>query len=163
MVSLSKLKDHLINRCVTVVSIYETMPFIFRYGWKAPLPVDWTAMHLGALCFDNKLFFLKVITRPLQGRVRWIFYVQMAGNIEETSKFGVNIVVFRDGDSPGQGKYCQRYSGDVCHIDVTSVDDELRQGCCLSIMDGAMSKMSVKDSSGTQNVFRVSVNIIKNL
>ena len=176
MVSLPKLKDHLVSGCakVKVVEINEeTMPCIFCYKWDTfPLNrcVDSVKssgrdfhLSLRAMCFDKKLFFLKTTLRQTQGRVRWILYVQMAGNIEETSMFGVNIVVFRDGDSPGEGKYCQKYSGDVCHIDTTSVDEVERQGCCLSIMDGAMTKMSVKDSSGTQNVFRVWINIYKNL
>ena len=56
---------------------------------------------LNLMCFDKKLFLLNTIIRPLQGCVHWILYVQMAGNIKETSMFGVNIVVFRYGDSTG--------------------------------------------------------------
>ena len=85
------------------------------------------------------------------------------GNIEETSKFGVNILVFHQGDSPGKGKYCHRYSGDICPIDVSSVDEVEQQGSCLTVMDGAMSKMCVKDPCGKQKMISVWVNIIKNL
>ena len=77
--------------------------------------------------------------------------------------FSVNIMVFRDGESPGEGKYCHRYSGDICPIDVTSLDEVEQQGSCLTVMDGAMSKMSVKESCGTRNRISVWVNIVKNL
>ena len=167
MVSLPKLKDHLVSGCakVKVVEINEeTMPCIFCYKWDTfPLNrcVDSVKssgrdfdLSLRAMCFDKKLFFLKTTLRQTQGRVRWILYVQMAGNIEDTSMFGVNIVV-------KEGKYCHKYSGDVCHIDVSSVDEVEQQGCCLTVFDEAMSKMSVKDSSGTQSEINVRVSIIK--
>merc|ERR1712098_583348 len=127
MVSLPKLKDHLVNGCVEVAEINEvTMPRIFDYFWDASVALDLERTFvLHAMYFEKKLFFLKSIVRPLQGegRHRWILYVQMAGRIEETSKFGVNITVFRKGDSRGEGKYCHRYSGEICPIDVTSVDE----------------------------------------
>ena len=165
MVSLSKLKDHFVNGCINVAQIREeTMPCITRYIWDTSNPVDRELTYgLNVMSFHKKLFFLKTIIRPLHGRVRWVFYVQMAGNIEETSMFGVNIVVFRDGDSPGEGKYCHRYSGDICPIDVSSVDEVEQQGWCLMVMDGAISKMCVKDPSGTRNRISVWLNIVKNL
>lgn len=68
--------------------------------------------------------------------------------------FGVNITV-------KEGEYSHLYSGDVCHIYVSSVDEVERQGCCLTVFDEAMSKMFVKDSSGTKTKISVGVNIIK--
>lgn len=162
MVSLASLKEHLLNGCVMKALILKNiMPcgFNFYIPIIAPREIDLNCI-LRVMCFEEKLFFLKTTRRWFYGRVRWMFYVQMNGNAEETSNFTATILVFRSGDSPGEGEYCHRYSGDICPIDVSSVEDADDQGYCLSLRDCLMSKL-LSEVNGWNTKFSVRINIMK--
>ena len=158
MISLSSVKDHVVN--IHVAKIFENMPCIIDYKWDAAsIPVDREcSFQLKGISFEDqdKFLFLKIILRPLQGRHRWVFYIHMAGNTKETSNFAITM------ELPGEGKYYLKYSGDIFPIDISSVDEAENQGYCLTVMDGVMSKLFVKDTSGAKNLIRVRVNIVKN-
>ena len=109
--------------------------------------------------FEGKLFFIKITLRPLHGRYQWMFYVQMDGNIKETSNYTATILVFRSGESPGEGEYCHRHSGDICPIHVSSVDEAVDQGYCLIVMDCLMAKLLVENNRKSK--FNVWINIVK--
>ena len=83
----------------------------------------------------------------------------MAANIKETSNYTTTILVFRSGELPGEGEYCHRYSGDICPIDISSVDEADNQGFCLIIMDCLMSKLLVENNRKSK--FNVWINIVK--
>jgi len=59
-------------------------------------------------------------------------------------------------------KYNFRYSGDLCPIDVDSIDDAEDLGTCLTLKDGGMAKLFVKNVTTGENEFSVSVNIFRN-
>ena len=54
-----------------------------------------------------------------------------------------------------------RYSGDVCAIDIETVDEVEDKGLCLSLSDGGMSNFFRKNSDSGENEFSVSLNIFK--
>lgn len=161
MVSLASLKEHVLNGCFDKAVIRENMmPCVFNFYFPTSAlrknDLNW---RLRVMCFEEKQFFLKTTRRSFHGRVRWMFYVQMNGNAEETSNFTATILVFRYGDSPGEGEYCHRYSGDICPIDVSSVEDADDQGYCLSLRNCLMSKLLSEVDEKTK--FSVRINIMK--
>jgi len=165
MITVASLRDHVINCCVERAEIrHYKLPHRFTYMMNEEVK-DLSGENqnfmwrLEGLKFEENIFFLKVTRKARKGR--WFFFVQMVGNAEETSKFAVTIAVFRPEDS-GEGKYSQRYSGDICPIDVCSVDDAEDLGYCLTIKDGGMAKLFVKNDTSGENEFSVSVNIFRN-
>ena len=161
MISLSSVKDHVVNGCVGKATIIEDiMPFNLYFWVNTPIPVgNEFCWNLKVVCFEKKLFFLKMTRRPLDGRDIWVFYVQMDGNSEETSVFTATILVFHPEDSSGEGKYSLRYSGDICPIDISSVEDAEDQGYCLTVWDSLMSKLLVEEDGVTR--FGVRINIVQ--
>lgn len=164
-ITVASLRDHVINCCVERAEIrHYKLPHRFTYMMNEEVK-DLSGENqnfmwrLEGLKFEENIFFLKVTRKARKGR--WFFFVQMVGNAEETSKFAVTIAVFRPEDS-GEGKYSQRYSGDICPIDVCSVDDAEDLGYCLTIKDGGMAKLFVKNDTSGENEFSVSVNIFRN-
>ena len=61
---------------------------------------------------------------------------------------------------PG-GKYTQRISGDICPLEVTSVEAADEKGFCLALRDGAMAKYFLRNKNTEENEFSVSLNISK--
>jgi len=110
------------------------------------------------LKFEDRLFFLKVTRKQRTGE--WFFFVQMMGSFEDTSVYGVTIEVFRLEDGPN-GKYSQRYSGDICPIDISKVDYAYDRGLCLMLQDGGMAKLLVKDTNSGNNKCSVLVDIFR--
>ena len=106
--------------------------------------------------FEEQMFFLKVTRKARRGR--WFFLVQMVGSAEEAAGFGVTVLVFRPEEGP-EGVYSQRYSGDLCPIDVDAIDDAEDLGTCLTLKDGGMGKLLVRNATTGENEFSVSVNL----
>merc|ERR1712059_26225 len=93
----------------------------------------------------------KVARRQLNGGEHmWVFMVRIVGGEVEASKYEATITVYRRGDDP-EGKYSQRYCGDICPIDVTTVQAADEKGMCLTLTDGAMNKFLVLSSKGTSS------------
>ena len=54
-----------------------------------------------------------------------------------------------------------RYSGDICPIDTSTVDEAEDRGLCLTLKDGGMAKFFVKNTNSGENEFSVLVNIFR--
>lgn len=64
---------------------------------------------------------------------------------------------------PGpDGKYSQKMSGDVCPLEVTTVENADEKGFCLSLRDAAMAKYFLKNKLTEEREFSVNLNISKN-
>ena len=74
--------------------------------------------------------------------------------------FTVKPVLIRPDRGPG-GKPSMKYAGDVCPIDISTVDKAEEAGYCLTLKDGAMSKFFMKNSTTGENEFSVFLNIMK--
>ena len=161
MISLSSVKDHVVNGCVGKATIHENiMPCNFYYSMDSPIPVGMEfTCNLKGVYFEEKMFLLKITRRQLDGRNIWVFYVQMNGNAEATSNFGATILVFQPKDSSGEGKHFYFFSGDICPIDISSVEDAEDQGYCLTVWDSLMSKLLVEEDGVTR--FGVRINIVQ--
>merc|ERR1712059_23749 len=96
--------------------------------------------------YDGRIFVVKVARCKVGGNSpRRVFMVQMVGEEEETAKYRATIIVQRPGgDDPG-GKCSLRYHGDICPIDVTSVQAADDKGMCLTLTDGAMKTYLVDE------------------
>merc|ERR1712059_176301 len=78
--------------------------------------------------YDGRIFVVKVARCKVGGNSpRWVFIVQRPG-----------------GDDP-EGKCSLRYHGDICPIDVTSVQAADDKGMCLTLTDGAMKTYLVDE------------------
>jgi len=161
---LCNLYTHVISCCVERAEIKPyKLPHKFTYMMNEDIKdlggenqnFNW---KLEGISFDEKIFFLKVTRKARAGR--WFFFVQMIGSSEETVGYGVTIIVFRPEDGP-DGKYSQRYSGDICSIDTNTVDEAEDKGLCLTLKDGGMAKFFVKNVNSGENEFSVSVNIFR--
>ena len=60
-----------------------------------------------------------------------------------------------------RGKYRLRISGDICPLEVTSVEAADEKGFCLALRDGAMAKYFLRNKDTEDNEFSVSLNISK--
>jgi len=161
---LSSLHNHVISCCVERAEIKSyKLPHKFTYMMNEDIRdlggenqnFNW---KLEGMKFEERVFFLKVTRKARAGR--WFFFVQMIGSLEDTEEYGVTIVVFRPEDGP-EGKYSQRYSGDICPIDTSTVDEAEDRGLCLTLKDGGMAKFFVKNSNSGENEFSVLVNIFR--
>jgi len=161
---LSKLHNHVITCCVERAEIKPyKLPHKFTYMMNEDIKdlggenqnFNW---KLEGMKFEDRIFFLKVTRKARAGR--WFFFVQMVGSLEDTVGYGVTIIVFRPEDGP-EGKYSQRYSGDICPIDTSTVDEAEDRGLCLTLKDGGMAKFFVKNTNSGENEFSVLVNIFR--
>jgi len=164
-VPLTRLKEHALACCVERAEIKpHPLPHRFTYMMNEDAQslsnesqnFMW---RLEGIRFQEETFFLKVTRKARRGR--WFFFVQMIGSAVEVARFGVTIIVYRPEDGP-EGKYSQRYSGDLCPIDVDTIDDAEDLGTCLTLKDGGMAKLFVKNPTTGENEFSVSVNIFRN-
>jgi len=161
---LSSLHNHVISCCVERAEIKPyKLPHKFTYMMNEDIKdlggenqnFNW---KLEGMKFEDRIFFLKVTRKARAGR--WFFFVQMIGSLDDTVGYGVTIIVFRPEDGP-EGKYSQRYSGDICPIDCSTVDEAEDRGLCLTLKDGGMAKFFVKNTNSGENEFSVSVNIFR--
>jgi len=161
---LSSLHNHVISCCVERAEIKPyKLPHKFTYMMNEDIKdlggenqnFNW---KLEGMKFEERIFFLKVTRKARAGR--WFFFVQMIGSQEDTVGYGVTIIVFRPEEGP-EGKYSQRYSGDICPIDCSTVDEAEDRGLCLTLKDGGMAKFFVKNTNSGENEFSVSVNIFR--
>jgi len=152
---MSKLNNHVVTCCLEGADIKpHKLPqkFTLKEGKQ-----DFNGILVG-LKFDERLFFLKVTRNQRTGE--WFFFVQMIGSLEDTSDYGVTIEVFRLEDGPN-GKYSRRYSGDICPIDISTVNHAYDRGLCLTLQDGGMAKLLVKDTNSGNNKCSISVDIFR--
>merc|ERR1712059_35149 len=163
-VSLTSLPSHQVSCCVERGEIKEMqLPHIFTYMINEDVEdlvgerqnSNW---RLEAFNFDGKIFLLKVTRNARWGR--WLVFVQMVGGVNLTVKYGVQLTLFRPQDGV-DGKYSLRYSGDICPIDVGSVEEAANLGLCLTLRDGGMEKFFVKNVASRENEFFLSVSIFK--
>jgi len=162
-VKLTSLVSHVVPCCVerAEIRVYK-LPHKFSYMMNEDLKnlsgesqnFNW---KLEGVKFDEKVFFLKVTRKARTGR--WFFYVQIVGSDTEAADYTADITVFRPDIGPA-GKYSQRYSGDVCPIDVDTVDGAEEGGYCLTLKDGAMAKFFLRNEK-QENEFSVHLNISK--
>ena len=161
-VQLSSLVQHVSTCCAErgEIRVYK-LPHKFSYMMNEDLKnlsgesqnFNW---KLEGVKYDNKVFFLKVTRKARTGR--WFFYVQIVGSEEEASGYTADITVFKPEFGP-EGKYSQRYSGDISPIDMETVDGAEEAGYCLTLKDGAMGKFFQKNTTTGENEFSVYLNI----
>lgn len=161
---LSSLHNHVITCCVERAEIKPyKLPHKFTYMMNEDIKdlggenqnFNW---KLEGMKFEDRIFFLKVTRKARAGR--WFFFVQMVGSLEDTVGYGVTIIVFRPEDGP-EGKYSQRYSGDICPIDTTTVEEAAEGGMCLILKDGEIAKLLAKNTESGINEFIVVVDIFR--
>merc|ERR1712059_43795 len=151
-ISLASLPTHLVSCCLAERKIMSyKMPRVvgFSYSveeWKRKEDATW---KLNSMRFDEQIFVLKVSARfnNSDDGHRWFFMVQMLGGEEETSNYGVTILVHRKGDNP-EGNFSLRYCGEICPIDMTKEKDADERGRCLTLTDGAMKRFLVDVDPG---------------
>ena len=89
----------------------------------------------------------------------WFFFVQMIGSLEDTVGYGVIITLY------GKEERCLRrfseYSGDICPIDASTVEEAAGRGLCLIVKDREMAKLFAKNPNSGVNEFSVLVNILR--
>jgi len=161
----STLHDHVISCCVERAEIKTyKLPHEFTYMMNEDIKdldrerenLNW---KLEGVRYDDRIFFLKVTRKARVGR--WFFFVHMIGSLEDTLRYGVSFTIFRPSNDGPEGKYAQKYSGDVCAIDIETVDEVEDKGLCLSLSDGGMSNFFRKNLDSGENEFSVSLNIFK--
>ena len=109
---------------------------------------------------------------------RWYFYVQMVGYEEQAQCYSMEMTICRpdEGEAssfiikyyqlisglsgPG-GKYTHKISGDICPLEVTSVEAADEKGFCQALRDGAMAKYFLRNKNTEENEFSVNLNISK--
>ena len=159
---LSTLHDHVINCCVDgaeikpykmhMKSIYEMKEDIKDLK-ENNLNTYW---KLKGMKFEDQTFFLKIVREAGS----WFFFVQMIGSSEETVKYRVAITVSRPEEGP-KGVYSRGYSGDICPIDTTTVEEAAEGGMCLILKDGEITKLLAKNTESGINEFTVVVDIFR--
>ena len=64
------------------------------------------------------------------------------------------------GKHPRDGRR-EKISGDICPLEVTSVEAADEKGFCLALRDGAMAKYFLRNKNTEENEFSVTLNISK--
>jgi len=146
----AEIAPHHMPRQITYIIDERTQSFISEgknFMWK-----------IKGTIFEEETFLLKVMRA---GQGQWSLLVQMVGSASEAAGFGVSIIVFKSEYGP-EGKYSQRYIGDLCPIDVVTVEEAEELGTCLILKDVGMSKLFVQNAVTGLKEFSVSVNIFRN-
>jgi len=160
-----ELLTHMTGCCVTRGEIKAcSLPQRFTYMMNEDVTnledeqqnFNW---KLEAVKFDNRVFFLKV-TRKARSR-RWYFYVQMVGYQEQAQGYSMEMTLCRPDEGESALKYSQKMSGDVCPLEVTTVDSADEKGFCLTLRDGAMAKYFLRNKDTGENQFSVNLNVCK--
>ena len=160
-VPLVSLKNHVLTCCADIVA--HNMPrqitYIVDERTQSFISESKKVMwQIEGTIFEEQTFFLKVIR---DGQGQWSLLVQMVGSASEAACFSVSITVFKSEYGP-EGKYSQRYIGDLCPIDVDTVEEAEELGTCLVLKDVGMSKLFVQNAVTGLKEFSVSVNIFRN-
>lgn len=163
-VPLRRLVDHAVGCCVDRTEIKQCrLPQLFTFvvgedlqdlAANATQNFNW---NLEGIRLGDRVFFLKVTRKARRGT--WYFLVQGVGGVEDCSAYTLNMVVMK-GSGVLDGKYSMNYSGDVCPIDVTSIEEAEDKGLCLAIRDGVMGKILSRNIHTGENEFGVLVNIV---
>jgi len=141
-VSLASLLTHMVS-CgslygvkVVVYKLPQELNFIIEREHKGN-----KAWKIKAMRYDERIFLFKMAkVVDVEGKYKWWFAVQMVGGEEDASRYGVTILVYRTKEG-SEGKYSQRYKGDVCPIDIKTMDEANEKGLCLILTDFAMEKL----------------------
>jgi len=165
-IALSSLPAHMesCSTCVKKKIESNKMPYVLDFTWPMTNKTrNEDESYVECIRYDGRIFVMKVARRQLDGgEHRWVFMVQIVGGEEEALKYEATIIVYRTGND-SEGKYSQRYYGDICPIDVTTVQAADEKGMCLALTDGAMSKFIVDNGSSMDSLsekqFSVSLNI----
>jgi len=164
---LSSLLEHVITCCMGRAGIRVCimgMPVSITFNSTKDIE-DIAGENQNCICwkpqvmkFEGKIFFLRVV-RKAEAR-SWFFYLQMVGSLEDTEGYGVAITVYRKEDGP-EGMYSRKYSGEICPIDISTVEEAADNGLCLILKDGEMAKFFVKNTIFGSNKISVLVSIFQ--
>ena len=160
-VPLVSLKNHALTCCADIVphNMPRQITYIVNERAQSFISEGKNFMwQIKGTTFEEQTFFLKVMRA---GQGQWSLLVQMVGSASEAACFGVSIIVFKSEYGP-EGKYSQRYIGDLCPIDVDTVEEAEELGTCLTLNDVGMSKLFVQNATTGLKEFSVSVNIFRN-
>merc|ERR1712059_156905 len=148
-ISLSSLATHMVS-CGTLIGneikVFK-LPCVTNFWTGNDDKGQDMTWKLKAMRFGERIFLLKVSRLSVGGNTRWLFAVQIVGREEIASGFGVTITVHRKEKGP-DGKYSQKYYGDVYPVDVTEMTEAERKGQCLSLTDWAMERIVKHVDSG---------------
>jgi len=160
-ISLSSVATHMVSSsCIRDKIEVHELPHAFLFTYKSDDQLnDVSEWKPNAMRFGQQIFICKVARYIVNGNGRWFFLVQMVGGAEATAGYRVTIIVHRPEDGP-EGSYSQIYNGDVCPIDLTSMESAEEKGLCLLLTDWAMEKLLVgTNESDSKRKFSVSVNL----
>jgi len=160
-VPLVSLKNHAVACCADIVPHHMPRQITYVVDERARSFISEGKNFMWKIkgtTFEEQTFFLKVMRA---GQGQWSLFVQMVGSASEAACFGVSIIVFKSEYGP-EGKYSQRYIGDLCPIDVDTVEEAEELGTCLTLNDVGMSKLFVQNATTGLKEFSVSVNIFRN-
>jgi len=172
VVSLAGLLTH-VRLCCFIKQVRSySLPHSFHYMMNESVEelagdrknFNW---KLEALRFDGRLFFLKVTRKARSGR--WYVFLQLGERKEAAMQYRVSVTLGRPRSLTGVGSsyagdaFSQTYMGDLCPIDVASVEEAEDRGLCLAVKDGGMQKFFVRNRDTGENEFSVTVNIFKKL
>ena len=87
---------------------------------------------------------------------RWYFYVQMVGFQAEAEEYWCEMTL-----SSQEAKYTHKMSGEVCPLEVDSVEAADEAGFCLTLRDAAMAKYFHKSKNSQENEFSINLDIKK--
>merc|ERR1712059_28111 len=80
--------------------------------------------------------------------------------VVKVARYGVTIIVHSPEEDP-EGKYSQRYRGDICPIDVNTVQAADEKGMCLTLTDGQIKRFLTNAEHSEEKSFSVSVYLHK--
>lgn len=150
---VSRLLEHSLQCCVSEITEYN-LPHKFGYSINMEMFSNRRGLHwkMKGIKFDDKIFILRVAFE--QNMKRWSFTVLMLGGENSCSQYSAEIVV---ASAKSESRYRKIYCGDVCPIDISTVDKALEKDLCLTLSDAAMLKIA---SATTKFTFMVTVNIL---
>jgi len=163
-ISLLSLPAHMVSCCLRGGEIKPyKMPHVTIYKTTlkdGKLEEEITWKH-SAITLDERMFVVKVAKCNVDGNGRrWVFMVQMVDGEEKVARYGVTIIVHSPEEDP-EGKYSQRYRGDICPIDVNTVQAADEKGMCLTLTDGQIKRFLTNAEHSEEKSFSVSVYLHK--
>lgn len=133
-VPLVGLAEHTLRRCIHSGTFFNS-PLSNNYNYiiKASQVEQFDRRHNSTwrpdgLVYDDRNFFLKITRKGKKGS--WYFSVQMAGSEAEGAGYTATIHVFKTHAGP-DSRNSHRFIGEVCPIDVTSMERAAEGGFCL--------------------------------
>jgi hypothetical protein len=159
---LAALAGHTLRGCVHN-SLFYNSPLSNNYNYIIPANQQDqfdrrrnSTWRPDGLTYDGNNFFLKITRKGKKGN--WYFYVQMAGGEEEGAAYTATIFVHRTGAGL-DSRNSHRFIGEVCPIDLSSVEAAAEAGCCQILTDAQMRKVFTEGERGNNKKFGFSVRV----